>query len=467
VRTLAMGIALAGTLAAAVAARAASELLWVDTVDRAGGVDIAQAAAADGARFFAAGQSAGAGGDPDVLVRAYETRTGALLWQDVYNPAAGFDAARDVAAGGGRVFVAGTSRTPTGRNFLVRAYDAATGALLWQDEHPGAGGLVPGSGGVANTVSVDGDRLFAGGTLSRAPGNFDFFVRSYDAETGAVLWEDKVDEGPAGRVGQVTAHGGRAYAVGFVGSCNEFFDNGGDCDFVLRAYDGISGRLLWRQRADLGRYDIGRAVAAAGNVIVGVGYGGEFATSDFTVRAYDAVTGTLAWADRADKAGQVDKAFSVAAGAGRVFAVGTGGTCNLFVAPGGDCDGLVRAYDAMTGTLVWEDVVDGGGDAYFGADVGVLTGAIDVSSSLLFASGAGGDCRWDVASNCDLLVRAYRMHDGDLAWEQQFDRSGGDDAANDLALHGDSLFAVGGSSRAFAADFDFLVLAYDARGSAR
>jgi glucose dehydrogenase len=441
---------------------AAGDLLWVDRVDRSAGTgfDGGHAAAADGTRFFAAGQSTGVAGDTDLIVRAYDQETGTLVWQDVYDPAGGFDFAYELAAGAGRVFAGGSSVTAAGRTFLVRAYDARTGALLWQDEVLGSG--------AANSVATDGARVFAGGRLSRAPGDSDFLLRAYEARTGTVLWQDQIDEGPAGRVGQLAVRGGRVYAAGFVGSCNEFFDNGGDCDFLVRAYAARTGTLLWSDRHDLGTYGIGRAVTVAGRLVVAVGYGGEFENSDFIVRAYDAETGTLAWQDRVDKAGKIDKAFSVTGGGGRVFAAGTGGDCRLFVEPGGDCDGLVRAYDAESGALLWEDRVDKGRDDLLGANVGVLSGGIALQGGRLYVTGGGGDCRWDAASNCDVLVRVNRVQDGQLIWEDQFDNAGGDDGAVDLAVHSGVLFAVGEAERAAGPpfgpdDWDLLVLAYDAR----
>ena len=61
VRAISFTVALAATLLAAVAAWAApGDLLWVDRVDRSGGValDAGHAAAAAGGRFFASGSSA-------------------------------------------------------------------------------------------------------------------------------------------------------------------------------------------------------------------------------------------------------------------------------------------------------------------------------------------------------------------------------------------------------------------------
>ena len=85
-------------------------------------------------------------------------------------PSSGFgDEAHAIATQGGRVFAAGRGAT----DFLVRAYDAQTGALLWQD----------GSGAVGSqlyAVATGARGVFAAGHTEH--GGAVYLIRAYDAQ---------------------------------------------------------------------------------------------------------------------------------------------------------------------------------------------------------------------------------------------------------------------------------------------
>src|SRR5947208_13588718 len=89
-------------------ARAASAgtLLWQDEFDLAGRADAGFAVTTAGGRAFAAGRATNQAGNADFLVRAYDAATGALLWQDVVGSPF-LDSAEAVTAGGGRVVASG------------------------------------------------------------------------------------------------------------------------------------------------------------------------------------------------------------------------------------------------------------------------------------------------------------------------------------------------------------------------
>src|SRR5262249_36108777 len=66
---------------------------------------------------------------------------GTLLWQDMFNQAGGDDEAEAVAADEGVVAIVGETTTAAGHSqLLVRAYEDRSGALLWQDVD--AGGVI-------------------------------------------------------------------------------------------------------------------------------------------------------------------------------------------------------------------------------------------------------------------------------------------------------------------------------------
>jgi outer membrane protein assembly factor BamB len=110
-----------------------------------------------------------------LVVRAYDTRTGVLRWEDQYplNPACDCTGL-DVVAVKGQVFVVG--RRSTG-DWIVRAYDSRSGDLLWQDESAPAG-----SGSGLTAVAADRGRVFVAGSALNAAGNLDFILRTYDAK---------------------------------------------------------------------------------------------------------------------------------------------------------------------------------------------------------------------------------------------------------------------------------------------
>jgi hypothetical protein len=129
-------------------------------------------------QVFAAGSDTNAAGNRDFLVRAYQANTGALLWEDQVDKAGDADRAFALAVGEGQMFAAGFGTNAAGnQDFLVRAYDPKSGALLWEDQIDKAGGF----DGV-NALAVEGGRLFAAGFGTNAAGNFDVLIRAYEIQ---------------------------------------------------------------------------------------------------------------------------------------------------------------------------------------------------------------------------------------------------------------------------------------------
>ena len=101
--------------------------------------------------------------------------------------------ATSVAASPGKavVYVTGiTRKTATGlRNEVTVAYNAATGKQLWLARYQGKGHHPRGSTGVPSiTVSPDGATVYVAGDLARGTGHNDYLVLAYNAATGAQLW---------------------------------------------------------------------------------------------------------------------------------------------------------------------------------------------------------------------------------------------------------------------------------------
>jgi outer membrane protein assembly factor BamB len=193
----------------------------------------ARAVASDGKRVIVAAQ--GGPAVDDFLVQSYDADTGQFLWEDRTFVSTGFDnAAVAVDIERRLAFVAGWVRWVPGRQnqeaFLVRAYDTASGILRWEDQFPSASVCIC----QAKDVVVDGGRVIAVGA---GPGTW--LVRAYEARHGDLLWSDEF--APIGGIGPnpFDAEGALAIAMAggrvFVGGSG--VNASGDADLILRTYD--------------------------------------------------------------------------------------------------------------------------------------------------------------------------------------------------------------------------------------
>jgi hypothetical protein len=418
------------------ASGAGGDLVWEDHFDKAGGADGVNALAVGRGQIFAAGFGTNAAGNRDFLVRAYQAKSGVLLWEDQVDQAEDTDRAFALAVGAGQVFAAGFGTNTAGnQDFLVRAYDPKSGALLWEDQLDHAG-----FNDVAEALAVQGGWVFAAGSVERGAGNQDFLIRAYDAKTGALLWEDQADTAGHNDVAFALAVGeAQVFAAGFGTNA------AGNQDFLIRAYDAKTGALLWEDQVDQAGFDeTAFALAVREGQVFAAGSGQRAAgNEDFLVRAYEAKSGTLLWEDQVDPAGGFDGVNALAVARGRLFAAG------FVTNAAGNFDVLLRAYKAKTGTLLWEDQVDKAG-----SDDAAL--ALTVREGQVFIAGFGTTA----AGNFDVLVRAYQAKTGTLVWEDQVDKAGLDDAALALAAGGGQVVAAGVGTTA-TGNMDVLIRAYD------
>ncbi|HEX2439753.1 MAG TPA: PQQ-binding-like beta-propeller repeat protein, partial [Methylomirabilota bacterium] len=161
----------------------AGDLLWQDQVDFAGGADAALAVAAAGERVVAVGSAQNAAGNTDFVVRAYDAKTGALLWKDQVNAGGANDAASAVVIEGDVVVVGGTSQPVTGSpRLILRAYAVKNGKLAWEDRS-----ALQSFNGLASV----GSRVLITGTTATTTGATRLFVRGYVTKTGVIAWQDR------------------------------------------------------------------------------------------------------------------------------------------------------------------------------------------------------------------------------------------------------------------------------------
>jgi outer membrane protein assembly factor BamB len=211
--------------------------------------------------------------------------------------------------------VAGT--TGSVRELILRAYDAATGELLWELRRPNASPAA---------LSVDAGLVFVAGGAEYPS----VFLGAYDVTDGHLRWEDTSD---VGFFFDVKARGRRLAAVGLTGTGTA----------IVRVYDAATGAVRWEdiRSPAPGLFEFYGTVDVSNKAIYVAGFIGEdepFGKRDFLVRAYDLRTGALLFDDRSHSSFG-SSAAAIAVDRHRVFAVG------YTVSETSNFDSLSRAYN--------------------------------------------------------------------------------------------------------------------------
>jgi hypothetical protein len=165
-----------------------------------------------------------------------------FLWQAV-------DATTDTTAvytlttNGSQVFIgeAGVHRDTTAPTitWLITAYDAATGATLWRDElYP-----PPSTIALAKAIATTNDLVIVAGASSNTSYAYIWLVRAYNAATGTLRWQDTIDQGQtsafASAIAIVPTAAGPRIVVAGTGTGVD-----GTPVWLVRAYDTTGGILL-------------------------------------------------------------------------------------------------------------------------------------------------------------------------------------------------------------------------------
>ena len=158
----------------------------------------------------------GGNGRSGPFLAAYSNETGQLLWQDRTTEVV------DLVADRSRLFAAGAAKG------LVRAYDARTGRLIWEDQT----GTIDDQGVIMfpRAIALGHDLVFVAGFASKEPEFTEFLVRAYDAANGKLLWTDRSHRGLSFAV-DIVAQGNGVFAVGVAQP-----DLVSDQDFLVRGY---------------------------------------------------------------------------------------------------------------------------------------------------------------------------------------------------------------------------------------
>ncbi len=324
------------------------------------------------------------------FVRLYGAKTGELQWHDSWPVWAVFGLS--LAMNDQQVFVASTVLDATGSpQIRVRSYTAKSGMLAWQDQSLAPAGFTEPRGG---PITVQGGRVFVAGRIHEPPVNLPYspescLVRSYDKETGQLLWQSTRRFFAAASncvPHDIRADGGVVAIVG----------RGTHDIFFVQAFDAGSGGLLWHDNNDGSPLqDALVAVDAVRRQVVVTGW--RYTVGDdgtpkevFMVRSYEIDTGALRW--NADFLGAVTKTWhgsDIAIAGDRAFAVAY------------DFAGrwLVRAFNLGDGHVLWEDLFQSGagGDSYW------MEVFLAVDGPRVFVVGSGANANGDE----NLVLRAY------------------------------------------------------------
>lgn len=177
-----------------------------------------------------------------IAVKVYEAESGAILSDDVYE----LTVKEGDRSGGGqepRVFAGGVGQGATDlSNFMLRVYDANTGAFQWE----GRLNLVqPGGKGEGQAISTTLARRATVTKISvmqKAPEQPVFSLRALDALTGSLVWEDEFTTA-LNRNPRIQPTVDRSSSLDPVSTNSDH-----TFEFRIRMYDPSGQRILWEDQ---------------------------------------------------------------------------------------------------------------------------------------------------------------------------------------------------------------------------
>jgi outer membrane protein assembly factor BamB len=269
--------------------------LWLKRYNgRASGDDLAYSVGVSpgGGKVFVTGQSVGSTSQYDYSTVAYAASTGAKLWVTRYNgPANGNDVAGvlGVSPGGSKVFVTGRSTgSASNWDYATVAYNSSNGAKLWARRYNGPGNDSDYAHGLG--VSPDGSAVFVTGE-SIGLTSVDYGTVAYDASTGAKLWEKRLQKGIAYDVG-VSPDGSTVFVTG--GATGSYATLAYDASTGTKLWEmGYNGPANGTDVA----YALGVSPDSTKLFVTGESEGST-SSYDYATVVYDASTGTKLWARR-------------------------------------------------------------------------------------------------------------------------------------------------------------------------
>lgn len=321
-------------------------------------------------------------------------QSGTVLWTDKFGPSSYWNPSYDICINGSTVVTVGETWIEDNSNythFTVRAYNAETGAPIWTDQYNRQTGSLA---DCANAVATSGSRVFAAGYTTTTTTGSSFTVRAYDLLTGRVLWTRFLDrEGTrADYASALAENGSRVFAAGTTET------TAAGKVFTVRAFDTATGRVLWTRyynAATGARADEARAITATTDKVFVAGMATTAANVQaFTVTAFAAATGTPLWSSIAMNRAMPGDARAIGVSGDKVIAAGHGGK------------GFgVAAFSTATGELAWTNAnTPGEATALIISDKVYVTGTYSADNYTYF----------------DMFTRALNPATGAVIWSAQF-----------------------------------------------
>lgn len=208
--------------------------------------------AANATRVFAVGKSDTNGdGFTEWVVQALNQLNGNVLWTKKVVSGSRSHEARAVAATESAAYAAGFVRVDAGKRATIKAYNAATGAVLWE------GSDLPENADLSeyNAVALSGDLLVTAGSFTRNA-NQNWLVTARSAATGAILWQQtELSTSNDEKANAVAIAGNYVLVAGTRGTAT-------GTNWYILIYDAATGTPLYFDNIDEGDKDA--AVSAAG-----------------------------------------------------------------------------------------------------------------------------------------------------------------------------------------------------------
>ena len=384
------------------------------------------------------------------IVTGAQPESGALLREDRFPGRAGA-----LAAGNNMFFAAGLANPGVNPEYVVRAY-GADNEFVWEDRVPGAAAIA---------ITVAGPVVFAGGHVSDPFNGRQAMLRAYDARTGDLLWEDRSG---SSQITDLAEKNGAVYSTTWYGAVRAHMSRTGQelwsspfngyvrslavdnqtvtvSGVTLRgalnirtskAFDAFSGELIWEAPLNEpgGNASSAKSASERGVVVTT----GSDPRANFRVRAHDSLTGDLLWEDAQGVLGGQSRSSDVTISGNLVHVAGPLDTIpeyRHFPALG------VRTYDFKTGDLIWESRLEDDGE--YTSSRGW---AIASHGDELFVVGSVYETeqRWNAEYKNDLVIQCYDRLTGRLRWEDRVDGGlKGDDAGYDVAVSGNRVAVAG------------------------
>jgi cysteine-rich repeat protein len=367
--------------------------LWQTAIDADGangGEDDAFAVALDGTgQVVAVGQSTPSGATaPRFTVFGRHGADGTEAWTTALPDEPG--TARAVLVQGPDVYAAGEA----GNRLVVTRLVASTGAVVWRTDVAGS----TGADGRARVLAAGGGRVVVAGRLVSPATGWDFAVVALDAATGFEAWRRILDASATEAQDRDDAFGVAVDAAGDVLAVGRLSDAVTDDDLAALKLAGATGSELWRAvvNGNNDNDDVAQALALdpAGDLLIAGTLRSTGTRADLLVMKIDNATGVERWRatfdgteHAADQGVAVAAAGSDLVGAGRlrngatgdgfVVVTRTGANGGDFPCangtpdPGEGCDdGNTTAGDGCRGDCTPELCGDGIGDPQEACDDG-------------------------------------------------------------------------------------------------